>query len=68
MTSIKELPKQERPREKLVELGARALSDQPIVECLQLLGQLRLLKGIGWPLYFLRFLHVSLSAHKYTAT
>ncbi len=31
MTSIKELPKQERPREKLVELGARALSDQELL-------------------------------------
>lgn len=31
MTSIRELPKQERPRERLVELGARALSDQDLL-------------------------------------
>ncbi len=31
MTSIRDLPKQERPREKLVELGARALSDQDLL-------------------------------------
>lgn len=31
MTSIRDLPKQERPREKLVELGARALSDQELL-------------------------------------
>lgn len=31
MTSIRELPKQERPRERLVELGSRALSDQDLL-------------------------------------
>ena len=31
MTSIRDLPKQERPREKLVELGSRALSDQELL-------------------------------------
>ena len=31
MTSIKDLPEQERPREKLVELGSRALSDQELL-------------------------------------
>ena len=31
MTSIRDLPKQERPREKLVELRSRALSDQELL-------------------------------------
>jgi DNA repair protein RadC len=34
MTSIKQLPKDERPRERLIEKGARALSDQELLAIL----------------------------------
>lgn len=41
MTSIKQLPKEERPRERLIEKGARALSDQELLAVLLGTGTVR---------------------------